>query len=244
MGKQNKIVRQDQSLSRFENETILESLKGFRDKMNEEPVKVENHPLYKKDGKPIQYVPISQIQAQLDKDFNCMWSEEDFKISVAPGMNGVNIVNSSIVLKYPAPVLDGDGKIIWLTRAGTASIKVSDKQAHLFAANLKSRALSNAAGSLGKRYGRDLARKASQVEVETYYEFVEIYWDALLEIDDEPGLMAYHAQQPRSIQNNKNWIQLYNARRDMIIAEQHQKKGNNSEPVEDVEEIQSLDNNQ
>lgn len=120
--------------------------------------------LKSRDG--VRYVPISHIEALLDTLFFGLWSLENFKYQVV-----ANEICAQIELKVYHPIMG-----VWITRTGVGAAMIRQKSGaavtdvsakiknalEMDLAHAKADAMKNAAKSLGKIFGRDLARKKDQ----------------------------------------------------------------------------------
>jgi len=138
-------------------------LNNYASLLNEEPPEDK---IKAKNG--VRYLPISFIENKLDEIFGAAcWSYEMTGVQMI-----VNEVTCVVNLKVWHPLLKD-----WVIRSGTAAVPIQQdagalitdigaKKKNALEKNIptvKSIALKNAAQSLGKIFGRDLARKQDQI---------------------------------------------------------------------------------
>ena len=130
------------------NRPELIALEKFTKVLNNKP-KAEH--IKKRQG--AAYLPISQIENELDRLFTGLWQTENFNYVINGGS-----VSVSIELKVYNPVAK-----IWLTRCGVgaALIRNSKNALEMDLPHAKADAIKNAAKSLGDIFGRNLTRKDS-----------------------------------------------------------------------------------
>lgn len=130
-------------------------IKVFNQKPDRAKVKV--NPMTK-----TQYLPVSHIEATLDKYFFGRWSTKNFNFQLI-----ANEVVGTIELVVVHPYTNEE-----IVRTGSASVQVRvsrDTGKKITNAlvcdipHLKSECIKNAAKSLGKVFGRDIARKSEDV---------------------------------------------------------------------------------
>lgn len=129
-----------------------------------------NSPPKKKNVKTrqnVEYLPISSIESELDSMFGGLWQTNNLKWQIV-----ANEIVVSIELSVWHPIAQ-----TWLTRSGVGACQIrqhknsaiSDINSKIKNAlemdmpHAKADAIKNAAKSLGKRFGRDLGRKAQDV---------------------------------------------------------------------------------
>lgn len=142
----------------------------FNELLNLEPpkqhIKIASQ---QKGGRP--YLPISYVEMELDGIYNGCWKTENF---VVVPVQSSNKVLASIDLWVLHPILG-----IWIKRTGGADI--SAKMANN-ASILKAECIKNAAKSLGKRFGRDIARDSNMTA--DGYEAALISEDGINKVSD------------------------------------------------------------
>ena len=144
------------------NTTKLVSIETFQKKLNQQPNKNELKKSPAARGKT--YLPISFVETTLDELFFGQWWTENFTYQVV-----ANEIIGSLELVIVHPVTERE-----IRRVGAASVMIqTHKNTKPIVENkiqntlvkdfpkLKSGCLTNAAKSLGKLFGRDLQRDAS-----------------------------------------------------------------------------------
>lgn len=120
-----------------------------------------------KERQRVKYIPISGIEAELDRMFAGLWQTKNMKWQVV-----VNEIVVSIDLEVFHPIAK-----VWICRSGVGAAQIrqskgagiSDINAKIKNAlemdvpHAKADAIKNAAKSLGKLFGRDLGRKPQDV---------------------------------------------------------------------------------
>lgn len=120
-----------------------------------------------KERQRTKYIPISGIEAELDRMFAGLWQTKNMTYQVI-----VNEIVVSIELQVFHPVANqwisrfgvGAAQIRQSSGANISDINAKIKNAlEMDVAHAKADAIKNAAKSLGKLFGRDLGRKAADV---------------------------------------------------------------------------------
>lgn len=110
-----------------------------------------------------EYVPISQIEADLDDIYgpNC-WQTANFQmipLGASTKKDDQIYITVQLELQVLHPIFN-----TWISRVGVSSGYVSHNVITTFGPKLKAEALKNAAKSLGAVFGRDLNRDATATE--------------------------------------------------------------------------------
>jgi len=147
-----------EKLQKFEDFNQFENIIEFQNLLNEPPKKVNTNSL----ANNSKYVPVDDIERQLDMLYSGLWSTEKFEYKVV-----ANEIIGNITLKVFHPVAK-----VWLTRCGAGSIMImvskgkpavlENKIKNALVSGfpkLKSECIKNAAKSLGVSFGRNLNRK-------------------------------------------------------------------------------------